>query len=175
MERLDELSKLLAGSVSRRESLRRIGGIFAGAALGSLGLRTAWAAGPDRCTSFCRSCPTKKRRNQCVAACKACNGNTSRLCGSCGAFTCCPAATMCCSGTCTSVSSDAQNCGACGYVCAGSTPICNQGTCGNCPPGYTVCSGVCVDLLDDRLNCGACGNVCPDGYGCGIGECQAPE
>ena len=86
MERLDELSKLLAVSVSRRESLRSIGVVLAGAALSSLGVGTAWAARPDRCTAFCRSCPTKKKRNQCLAACRACNGNTSRLCGSCGDY-----------------------------------------------------------------------------------------
>ena len=90
MERLDEFSKLLAESVSRRESLRRIGAVLAGAVLSSLGVGTAWAARPDRCTAFCRSCSTKTQRNQCVAACRACNGNTSRLCGSCGAYACCP-------------------------------------------------------------------------------------
>ena len=37
MERLDEFSKLLAKSVSRRESLRSIGAAIAGVALSSLG------------------------------------------------------------------------------------------------------------------------------------------
>ena len=77
MERLDEFSKLLAASVSRRESLRTIGAVLAGAVLSPLVVGTAWAARPDRCTAFCRSCPTKKKRNQCVAACQACNGNTT--------------------------------------------------------------------------------------------------
>ena len=122
MERLDEFSKLLAESVSRRESLRSIGAVLAGAVLSSLGVGTAWAARPDRCTAFCRSCSTKKKRNQCLAACRACNGNTSRLCGSCGAYVCCPTGTACCNGTCTSVNSDPNNCGACGNVCAASTP-----------------------------------------------------
>ena len=86
MERLDELSKLLAESVSRRESLRSIGVVLAGAVLSPLGVGTAWAARPDRCGAFCRWCPNKAQRNQCLAACRACNGNTSRLCGSCGAY-----------------------------------------------------------------------------------------
>ena len=47
MERLDELSKLLARSVSRRESLRGIGTVLAGAVFGSLEVGTAWAARPD--------------------------------------------------------------------------------------------------------------------------------
>src|SRR3990172_12708918 len=129
MERLDELSKLLAESVSRRESLRSIGAVLAGAVLSPLMLGTSWAARPDRCTAFCRWCSTKKRRNQCLAACRACNGNTSRLCGSCGAYVCCATGAACCNGTCTTVNSDPNNCGACGYACPESTPICNQGVC----------------------------------------------
>ena len=63
MERLDEFSKLLAESVSRRESLRRIGAVLAGTVLSSLGVGTAWAARPDRCGAFCRWCSTKAQRN----------------------------------------------------------------------------------------------------------------
>ncbi len=173
MERLDEISKLLAKSVSRRESLRSIGAVIAGVALSSLGVGTAWAARPDRCTAFCRSCPTKKKRNQCVAACRACNGNTSRLCGSCGNFVCCTTGTACCNGTCTSVNSDANNCGACGNVCPASTPVCIQGTCGNCPPPYTVCSGVCTSLMNSASNCGACGFACSLGWQCVDGVCRS--
>jgi hypothetical protein len=45
MENLfDEFSKSLAESVPRRESLRRLGAVFAGAVLGPLGLQTAVAA-----------------------------------------------------------------------------------------------------------------------------------
>ena len=43
----DEFSKSLAESVPRRESLRRLGAVFAGAVLGPLGLQNAWARGPD--------------------------------------------------------------------------------------------------------------------------------
>jgi hypothetical protein len=164
MERLDEFSKLLAESVSRRQSLRRIGTFVAGAVLSPLVLGTAWAARPDRCTAFCRSCPTKKKRNQCVAACRACNGNTSRLCGSCGAYTCCPSGTACCNGTCTSVNSDPNNCGACGNVCPESTPICNQGACYGCSPS--------TDFNWDSSNCGGCGIVCPEQTACAWGVCE---
>src|SRR6187431_2754690 len=146
MERLDEISKLLAKSVSRRESLRSIGAVIAGTVLSSLGVGTAWAARPDRCTAFCRSCSTKTRRNQCIAACRACNGNTSRLCGTCGSYACCPTSATCCNGTCTTVNSDSQNCGACGNVCSASTPNCHQGTCGGCPVGLANCNGVCVNI-----------------------------
>jgi hypothetical protein len=173
MERLDEFSKLLAASVSRRESLRSIGAVLAGVALSPLGLSTAWAARPDRCTAFCRRCSTRKRRNQCLTACRACNGNTSRLCGSCGAYVCCASSTACCNGTCTAVNADPNNCGACGNVCGGSTPVCIQGTCGNCPPtAPTFCSGVCTYLGHDSANCGACGNVCPPQFACAAGVCE---
>ena len=164
MERLDEFSKLLAGSVSRRESLRSIGAVLAGTVLSSLGVGTAWAARLDRCTAFCRSCSTKKRRNQCLAACRACNGNTSRLCGGCGSFVCCPTGAVCCNGICTDVNSDPQNCGACGYVCPASTPNCIQGTCYGCPPG--------TDFNWDSGNCGGCGIVCPEQTACSAGVCE---
>jgi hypothetical protein len=172
MDRLDELSKLLAASVSRRESLRSIGVVLAGTALSTLGLGTAWAARPDRCTAFCRGCPTRKRRNQCLAACRACNGNTGRLCGSCGTYVCCPTGTACCNGTCTIVNSDPNNCGDCGYVCPASTPICYQGVCGGCPAGATYCNGFCTNTGFDPSNCGGCGVVCADGQTCSGGVCQ---
>src|SRR5262245_51611086 len=170
----DEFSKLLAASVSRRESLRTIGVVFAGAALSTLGINTAWAARPDRCTAFCRGCPSKAKRNQCLEACRACNGNTSRLCGSCGAYACCPAGAACCNGTCTDLNSNSNNCGACGYVCPASAPVCNQGACGGCPAGTTNCGGACVDTNSDPANCGACGNVCPASTPfCVAGACAA--
>jgi hypothetical protein len=172
MQHLDAFSKSLAESVSRRESLRRIGTFAAGALLAPLGLGTAWAARPDRCGAFCRGCSSKAKRNQCLAACRACNGNTSRLCGSCGAYACCTTSAACCNGTCTALNSDPKNCGACGYVCPESTPICNQGTCGNCPPGYTNCGGYCTYLNEDSSNCGACGNVCPPQFACASGVCE---
>jgi hypothetical protein len=175
MERLDELSKLLAASVSRRESLRTIGVVLAGAALSTLGLRTAWAARPDRCTAFCRWCPTRKKRNQCMEACRACNGNTSRLCGSCGAYACCATGTACCNGTCTDLNSDTSNCGACGNVCAEPTPTCYQGTCIGCPTGLTWCNPACVDLSSDPFNCGTCYHQCAPNEVCAGGTCQGFE
>jgi hypothetical protein len=163
MERLDEFSKLLAESLSRRESLRRLGTFVAGALLAPWALGTAWAAGPDRCKAFCRGCSNKAQRDQCLAACRACNGNTSRLCGTCGAYVCCTTSAACCNGVCTNVKSDSHNCGACGNVCPASTPTCNQGVCVStgCAAGLTSCGGVCVNTSYDSLNCGACGNVCP--------------
>jgi stigma-specific protein Stig1 len=178
MERLDEFSKLLAASVSRRESLRTIGAVLAGTLFGSWGASTAWAARPDRCGAFCRWCPSKTQRNQCLAACRSVNGNTSRLCGSCGNYSVCPTGTACCSGTCTSVNSDPNNCGACGNICPAAAPSCNQGVCtaSACAAGLTSCGGVCVDTDEDSQNCGACGNVCPTSAPfCNQGVCAVNE
>src|SRR5260370_3129495 len=98
----DEFSKSLAESVPRRESLRRLGAVFAGAVLGPLGLETAWARGPDPCKTFCQ-CRNKTQQNACLAACKACNGNTSRIGGACGSHLCCSSAT--CKGECSNLNS----------------------------------------------------------------------
>jgi len=168
MERLDELSKLLAMSVSRRESMRSIGVALAGAALSTLGLDTAWAA-TDPCTAFCRRC-AKAKRNQCLVACRACKGNTNRLCGSCGNYVCCSTSATCCSGTCRDLISDRNNCGACGYVCPEGN-MCVDGFCAECNSGFIPCGGICVDPTSDPYNCGACGNVCPAGKTCSNGSC----
>jgi hypothetical protein len=112
----DEFSKSLAEPVPRRESLRRLGFVFAGAVLSPLGLRTAWARGVDPCKAFC-SCRKTAQQNACLAACKACNGNTSRMCGTCGSYICCGSGRSCCGSYCADLASDVYNCGACGNVC----------------------------------------------------------
>lgn len=193
----DEFSKSLAASVPRRESLRRIGAILAGAVLSPLGLGTAWAGGQDPCKSFCNRC-SKSKQNQCIAACWACNGDTRRLGGNCGNYVCCTTASCngvcsdlrsdpncgacgnncqdfgkaCCSGQCTAVSSDPQNCGACGNVCPAAAPHCSQGTCSptappQCPGGQTWCSVACYDLYNDSDNCGT---SCENRRVCGLYE-----
>ena len=160
MERLyDEFSMSLADkSVPRRQSLRLLGAALAGALLSPLGLGTAWAAGRDPCKAFCR-CSNKSNQNQCLAACQACSGNTSRLAGSCGSYVCCP--TAACDGECSNLRSD-PNCGACGNDCSDF--------------GETCCGNYCADLANDFDNCGGCGAACndpgpyEDGW-CVLGEC----
>ena len=109
----DEFSKSLAETVPRRESLRRLGAVFAGAVLSALGLRTAWAGRRDPCKAFCK-CGTTKQQSQCLATCQACNGNTGRISGSCGKYVCC--STAACGGVCSDLSHD-PNCGSCGNNC----------------------------------------------------------
>ena len=43
--------------------------------------------GPDPCAVICKS-RNKAQQTKCLAACKACKGNTSRIGGSCGSHTC---------------------------------------------------------------------------------------
>ncbi len=67
--------------------------------------------------------------------------------------------TRCPDGKCADLSSDINNCGACGHVCASPEDLC--------------CNGVCTNVVFDQNNCGACGNVCPEGYIC-QGRCILP-
>ena len=160
MERFyDEISKSLAASVPRRESLRRMGAVFAGAVFSQLGLGTAWGANQDPCKTFCARCSNKTQQNQCLAACQACNGDTARLGGSCGKYVCCSTAS--CSGVCSDLKSD-PNCGACGNNCRAY--------------GESCCGNYCADLANDAENCGKCGTRCnlagPYEYGvCVQGAC----
>src|SRR5678815_2980969 len=148
----DEFSKSLAASVPRRESLRRMGAVFAGAVLGQLGLGTAWAKGFDHCKAFCR-CSNRTEQNACLAACRNCNSNPTRLCGSCGSGYAC-------------TDHDVRNCGSCGNSCQPGqyeTAACVSGQCEySCVVGTVNCDETCADLANDFNNCGACGNVCPD-------------
>jgi hypothetical protein len=159
MERLyDEFSMSLAASLPRRESLRHIGAALAGAVLSQLGLGTAWARRSDACTSYCQ-CSNKAQQNQCLAVCRACNNQPSRLVGSCGSYVCCSIAA--CNGMCSDLRSN-PNCGACGNDCSDF--------------GETCCGNYCADLDNDFDNCGACGAACnnpgpyEDGW-CVLGEC----
>jgi hypothetical protein len=155
----DEFSKSLAVPVPRRESLRRLGAVLAGAVLSPLG--TAWAApkgkalmGKDPCRSFCK-CRNTAQQNACLAACRACNNDTSRLCGSCGSYVCCREPGPGEYGGCID--------GACRYACYSGTEY-----------GDAVyCDGICTFLGYDPDNCGACGHVCYGVEDCVGGVCQA--
>lgn len=73
---------------------------------------------------------------------------------------------------CTNVQNDANNCGACGTVCARGE-VCSSGVC-QCPSGETLCSDVCVNLSTDPNNCGRCGDRCATGAACVSGVCGCP-
>jgi stigma-specific protein Stig1 len=173
----DEFSKSLAEqSVPRRQTLRLLGAALVGALVGPLGARTAWA-GVDQCKSFCNRYP-RAQRSACIAACRACSGDTSRICSGAGTIACCGAGTTCCSGHCTDLASDVDNCGACGHFCDEPGPyeqaVCFDGACFYpCVEGAIECNGICTFVESDLDNCGACGNVCPDwAQRCSEGVCD---
>ena len=165
----DEFSKSLAEPVPRRESLRRLGAVLAGAVLGPLGLQTALASGKDPCKAFCR-CRKGKQQNACLAACRACNNDPGRLCGSCGGYVCCGSGRSCCGNyECRDLANDVRNCGACNHDCwygasANEEAACFDGACVYaCVEGTADCGdGTCTPLQWDPDNCGACGHVCGD-------------
>jgi len=164
----DEFSKALAEeSVPRRETLRRLGAAFAGAALMpfSLALGAPKTGGQDPCQSFCNRC-SKQQKSQCVNACKACNSDPGRLCGTCGNYACCSGAGLaCCNGACVDLFDDVNNCGGCGIGCD-EPGLYEEGACVDgmclyqCVPGAERCNGTCTRVAWDPNNCGACGNVC---------------
>ena len=101
-------------------------------------------------------------------------------------------------GTCTAdTSSDAANCGGCGYACPANA-LCQQGQCfckegytvennacvaapagrrrnesgTGCPAGMSPCpDGYCYELSSSAANCGICGNMCPTGMICSASTC----
>ena len=75
-----------------------------------------------------------------------------------------------CNGACVNLTSDANNCGACGNVCA-SGRTCVNSVC-SCGAGQTLCASVCVSLTSDPNNCGACGNTCLPGHVCVNSVCN---
>lgn len=87
----------------------------------------------------------------------------------------CQAGDVLCGDTCTDVSSDPDNCGACGVSCA-EGESCSAGACvgdEGCQAGDVLCGETCTDVSSDRNNCGACGLSCAEGEGCNAGVCGA--
>lgn len=179
----DEFSKSLAEPVPRRESLRRLGIALTATVLSPLGSEYAWAGRRqvDPCKTFC-NCKNKKQQTACLNVCKACQGNTQRICGSCGTYVCCGNGQSCCNGVCIDLGEDVNNCGACGNVCDPPGPYeysaCIIGQCNYwCEEGTIRCDGLCTAVGWDVNNCGACGNDCPkpgpneDGW-CANGRCE---
>jgi Stigma-specific protein, Stig1 len=79
-----------------------------------------------------------------------------------------------CGATCTNTKEDPANCGHCGTVCSGATPLCANNECAaSCPTGLIACNGGCVNFAKDIRNCGSCGHTCGLLEACESGVCVA--
>jgi len=153
-------------------------------------------------TSCMFAATTKELKRE--AACDPCPKGTTcsnDVCcpqGTVGTGTCCCTGTQgCCSGVCTEVQTDRNNCGFCGrpctgdYICAGGQCVCPPNTescasglcckgsdfCCNgkcCSALHGCCGGECVQL-GTQDNCKTCGDQCRGGQTCVDLNCQCPS
>jgi hypothetical protein len=131
MSSFDELAKILAGDLSRRQMLGRIAGVVGGTVAGlfvSTGKASADTAA--NCFAYCRQFRLASLRYRCTQVCANCSSvSLMRTNGS--IFTCmgCPSPLTLCSGGCTNTSSDNFNCGGCGITCTFGVSSCSGGMC----------------------------------------------
>jgi hypothetical protein len=112
----DDIARVMASPMPRRQALRRIAGLCAGAALVAV-------VSPGRAQAQSKSCKSNKDCSTGYFCCNSiCWPNGSNICGSGASSICCPAGQVCCG-----VGSDA--------VCCGMGQTCKNGKCkGNISP-----------------------------------------
>ena len=168
--RFDELTKVLAATTSRRQALRRIGGLLAGATLASL-LPGRALADNSACAHWCNEhFPPGSDRGQCksdaahgTGLChSACGpgGSGGTLCGgpSYSATTCCAPPNTCGGGT----------PGVCGCVahlqpCTSAAQCCSTDHTACAPNNVVIGQNVCCSTLG-----GACTTGGPSGDCCAV-------
>jgi hypothetical protein len=105
----------------------------------------------------------------CGACFSACSFDSDCIMGAC--LSRCPNGTFC-SGVCTDVRIDPDNCGTCDVSCNDeSGGFCENGRC-RCGGRQVSCPTGCVDLQTDLANCGRCGIACAEGQICADGACR---
>jgi hypothetical protein len=183
----DEMTKAIATATSRREALRRIGGILGGTALAGLFPGLALADN-SACAHFCNSvfggdtpasaqCASDatKHKGLCYSCGPASSGGTKPICctkngsGYCTSYsstTCCGSGTTCLGGSC------CANANVCGSTCLAAP--CAASQCLTCNPT----SGTCVSTCSNGQTCqnGACctpnGGFCTQNGQCCSGTCD---
>lgn len=136
---------------------------------GTCAIQTCLAGRQDCNSMAADGCETdiSSDSNHC-GACDAqpCTGATPIcLAGRCVAE--CPAGFTLCEGACVNLTTDLNNCGACGNLCQNTgvgTSVCVAGACNvACPPNYQDCDNNprngCTSLIS-ASNCGSCNNPC---------------
>jgi hypothetical protein len=112
-------------------------------------------------------------------ACQSCpdgNADNSLFCHSAQ----CATEETICSGACSNLKSDRDNCGACGRQC-GDGLVCASGECvEGCAGGLVNCGNACVDPASDNDNCGGCAAddpsfVCRPDQTCSGGTCGCTQ
>ncbi len=161
----DAFTKALATPNSRRQALRRIGGILGGTALAGILPGVALADNSD-CAHFCNSvfAPGSAR-----GQCKSDAAHGTGLCYTCGPASPGGSQAICCpqnaDGTCTSYSS---------ATCCGSGQTCTNGTCVATCSGVILSNGTCAQPCSPNgtCSCTGCGedletlnNYCTDSGG----------
>src|SRR3989442_2548659 len=149
--RFDTLAKAIADGSTRRGLIRQLGRGLAAAMLAPFGAALKASQPRPRldCRAFCRTLPVHQQQ-QCYEACRVCPAD---LCGSPGAFFCCPSGLTCCPGgcgtTCTDTQTDPLNCGECGRIC----PPDSTCVAGRCTPACAAGQTLCVDPATGAGGC----------------------
>lgn len=122
---IDDVARILASPMPRRQALRFLSGALASGVLGTFGAKWADAAACPKGTTACgttccekgKACCTSSSKPFCITAGKICCGSTS-----------CDHGQTCCT------TSARPFCATAGKTCCGST---------SCSKGQTCCNGVC--------------------------------
>lgn len=150
---IDDISRVIASPVSRRQAFKMVSGAVGSALLASFGLGSAARALAAGNTSN-PPCPNHGVK---------CNGKCYPLGYSCCGTSVCDGDQICCSNA--HCCDDAKTC--CGSGCCdhGST-CCGNNTC--CACGVACCNGKCCSTPRAVCCGGAC---CPEGYLCCANKC----
>jgi hypothetical protein len=129
---LDDISRIIASPISRREAFKLVGGAVGGALLASLGIGRASLGQQVEPEPFCPPGTTRCRRRCCVSGQTCCTKGTGGVC--------CGTGRACCG------SGNSPTCCAAGQICS-NNHCCASGAlwCGTacCPKGSYCCANTC--------------------------------